>query len=51
MAADSELDEDTPLTFSDLGLDERLLKTLREVGYETPSPIQAQAPSPVAGGA
>lgn len=29
------------LTFSDLGLDEDLLATLREVGYETPSPIQA----------
>ena len=28
-------------TFESLGLDERLLKTLRDVGYESPSPIQA----------
>ncbi len=27
--------------FDDLGLDKRLLRTVREVGYETPSPIQA----------
>ena len=36
---------DTPLgsevTFTDLGIDERILRALREVGYETPSPIQA----------
>jgi ATP-dependent RNA helicase DeaD len=29
------------LQFSDLGLDDRLLLTLAELGYETPSPIQA----------
>jgi len=28
-------------TFAGLGLDDRLLKTLRDVGYEHPSPIQA----------
>ncbi len=28
-------------TFDDLGLDEAVLKALRDVGYETPSPIQA----------
>ena len=28
--------------FADLGLPEHLLKTLRELGYEAPSPIQAQ---------
>ncbi|GAA6526320.1 DEAD/DEAH box helicase [Intrasporangium sp. DVR] len=28
-------------TFADLGLDERLLKALRDLGYEHPSPIQA----------
>ncbi|WP_427384716.1 DEAD/DEAH box helicase [Janibacter sp. G56] len=28
-------------TFADLGLDERVLKALKDVGYETPSPIQA----------
>lgn len=30
-----------PVTFAGLGLEERLLKTLRDVGYESPSPIQA----------
>ncbi len=29
------------ITFDDLGLDEAVLKALRDVGYETPSPIQA----------
>ncbi len=28
-------------TFADLGLDDKVLKALRAVGYETPSPIQA----------
>ena len=28
-------------TFADLGLDERVVKALKDVGYETPSPIQA----------
>ncbi|MBU1365771.1 MAG: DEAD/DEAH box helicase [Gammaproteobacteria bacterium] len=32
----------TPDSFADLGLSETLLKTLIEIGYETPSPIQAQ---------
>ncbi len=31
---------ETP-TFADLGLEERVLKAIRAVGYETPSPIQA----------
>jgi len=31
------------LTFDDLGLDPKVLKALREVGYESPSPIQAEA--------
>ena len=31
------------LTFSDLGLPEPLLKSLSELGYETPSPIQAES--------
>ncbi|GAW94839.1 MULTISPECIES: DEAD/DEAH box helicase [Colwellia] len=35
---------DTPTTkFTDLGLSEPLLKAVRDKGYETPSPIQAQA--------
>ncbi|MFT6389793.1 MAG: ATP-dependent RNA helicase DeaD, partial [Cellvibrionaceae bacterium] len=31
------------VAFSDLGLPELLLKSLSELGYETPSPIQAQS--------
>ncbi|MDQ6686564.1 MAG: DEAD/DEAH box helicase [Actinomycetota bacterium] len=33
---------DTPPTFADLGLDARTLRALADVGYEAPSPIQAQ---------
>ncbi len=32
---------DTPTTFAELGLPEALLRALADVGYETPSPIQA----------
>ncbi|MDH5632906.1 MAG: DEAD/DEAH box helicase [Gammaproteobacteria bacterium] len=32
----------TPPAFSDLGLAAAVLKTIDEIGYETPSPIQAQ---------
>ncbi|MDT0203018.1 DEAD/DEAH box helicase [Nocardioides sp. AE5] len=35
------------LTFDDLGLDDRVLKALRKIGYETPSPIQAQTIPPL----
>jgi len=47
MASQSPVDsaeaETTPekLTFSDLGLDANVLKALKDVGYETPSAIQA----------
>ncbi len=34
---------DVEVTFSDLALNKSLLKILNEVGYESPSPIQAQA--------
>ena len=34
-------------TFADLGLDARVLKALADVGYETPSPIQAQTIPPL----
>jgi ATP-dependent RNA helicase DeaD len=34
--------ENTPTRFADLGLPEHLLATLTQVGYETPSPIQAE---------
>jgi ATP-dependent RNA helicase DeaD len=32
---------DPPAGFADLGLDERVLRALSDVGYESPSPIQA----------
>jgi ATP-dependent RNA helicase RhlE len=35
------------LQFSDLGLSEPLLRTVRDEGYQTPTPIQAQAIGPV----
>ncbi len=31
-----------PILFSDLGLDEVLLKSLDRLGYESPTPIQAE---------
>ena len=34
--------EEGGVTFADLGLDERLLKGLKDIGYERPSPIQAE---------
>ena len=34
-------------TFADLGIDERVLKALAKVGYETPSPIQAATIPPL----
>ena len=45
----SETTEDTtPLgTFDDLGLDPKVLKAIKDVGYETPSPIQAEAIPPL----
>ncbi|OZC69070.1 ATP-dependent RNA helicase [Rhodococcus sp. 06-462-5] len=38
------------ITFADLGIDERVLKALRDVGYETPSPIQAATIPPLMAG-
>jgi len=38
------------LSFDDLGLDPKVLKALRDVGYETPSPIQAEAIPPLLAG-
>ena len=35
--------ESTDMTFADLGLNANLLKALEKVGYEKPSPIQAQS--------
>jgi ATP-dependent RNA helicase DeaD len=43
--------EPTPsLSFDDLGLDLHVLKALAAVGYETPSPIQAEAIPPLMAG-
>ncbi|HNJ79507.1 MAG TPA: DEAD/DEAH box helicase, partial [Marmoricola sp.] len=44
--------EDQPLStrFDELGLDPRVEKALRDVGYENPSPIQAQAIPPLLAG-
>ena len=41
----TEISPDEPIetTFSELGLDDRILKALSEIGYEKPTPIQAQA--------
>ncbi|MCZ4499350.1 MAG: box helicase [Marmoricola sp.] len=38
------------LTFDDLGLDPKVLKAVKDVGYETPSPIQAEAIPPLLNG-
>ena len=37
----SSTEASTAATFADLGLSDSLLKTLTEIGYESPSPIQA----------
>jgi ATP-dependent RNA helicase DeaD len=39
--------DETTITFADLGLDDRILKTLQDVGYESPSPIQAATIPPL----
>ncbi|MCX6395657.1 MAG: DEAD/DEAH box helicase [Propionibacteriales bacterium] len=41
---------DTAVTFDDLGLDPKVLKAIKDVGYETPSPIQAEAIPVLLGG-
>ncbi|MCU1538151.1 MAG: box helicase [Humibacillus sp.] len=47
---DTTNEKDTRRGFADLGLDERLLKSLKELGYEHPSPIQeATIPALLAG--
>ena len=38
----SDDDEQPQITFEELGLSDRVLKVLHDVGYESPSPIQAQ---------
>jgi ATP-dependent RNA helicase DeaD len=41
---------DEPLRFDDLGLDPKVLKAIKDVGYESPSPIQAEAIPPLLAG-
>jgi ATP-dependent RNA helicase DeaD len=36
------MSDESNITFEDLGLPEAVLKALKDVGYETPSPIQAE---------
>src|SRR5690606_30214982 len=48
-AADADTVE-SGQNFSELGLREELLQTLREVGYETPTPIQAATIPPLLAG-
>ena len=52
MSVDTPADEATPQTpsFAELGLDARVLKTLAEVGYESPSQIQAATIPPLLAG-
>jgi ATP-dependent RNA helicase DeaD len=37
----TDTEPDQPATFADLGIDKRVLRALNDVGYESPSPIQA----------
>ena len=46
----SEAESTATLTFTDLALAEPLLQALKDVGYETPSPIQAQTIPPLLAG-
>src|SRR5215216_6781155 len=43
--------EPTPLTFRDLALNEALVRALADVGYESPTPIQAATIPHMLGGA
>ncbi|WP_037219496.1 DEAD/DEAH box helicase [Rhodococcus sp. JG-3] len=49
-AGESSSTADDDITFADLGIDERVLKALRDVGYESPSPIQAATIPPLMAG-
>ncbi|WP_433611430.1 DEAD/DEAH box helicase [Prescottella agglutinans] len=51
--SDTERDpqsDNNPITFADLQIDERVLKALSDVGYESPSPIQAATIPPLLAG-
>jgi len=43
LTSENAVDNMTKVSFNDLNLSEPLLKAVRDQGYETPSPIQAQA--------
>ena len=43
-------DDDAPITFADLGIDDRVLRALTDVGYESPSAIQAATIPPLLAG-
>ncbi|MEV4235947.1 MULTISPECIES: DEAD/DEAH box helicase [unclassified Nocardia] len=47
---DNDRDNDGP-TFADLGIDDRILAAIADVGYESPSPIQAATIPPLLEGA
>jgi ATP-dependent RNA helicase DeaD len=47
---DGDQPEAPAITFADLGLDTPVLKALADVGYESPSPIQAQTIPPLLDG-
>ncbi len=49
-ASEARDDEEVAQSFADLGLSEGLLTTVSELGYETPTPIQAQAIPELLGG-
>jgi len=40
--ADTAISESSAAGFAELGLDDKILRALRDLGYETPSPIQAK---------
>ncbi|MFI9509310.1 DEAD/DEAH box helicase [Nocardia sp. NPDC052566] len=46
---DNDRDNDGP-TFADLGIDDRILAAIADVGYESPSPIQAATIPPLLAG-
>ncbi|APE36623.1 ATP-dependent RNA helicase [Nocardia mangyaensis] len=48
--ADDDRHDDGP-TFADLGIDDRVLAAIADVGYESPSPIQAATIPPLLSGA
>ena len=47
MSASSQDDSSDPIAFRDLGLSDAVMSVLSEVGYETPSPIQAATIPPL----